>query len=632
MFIRQYFQNENGTRRAYWALVESYRTDAGPRQRIVAWLGKLDADGRLAVQHAADESAASGHRNDDRQLPLFEQTDIDDEESVSPQWVEVDAAGVRVENCRQFGGPWLALEVAKHLKLDEFLRHVIRSGREHVAWWRIALILVVARLCDPSSELYVAEQWYPKSAMPELLGVPADRVDDNRLYRTLDQLLPHKEQLEVYLKERLGELFDLEYDLLMYDITSTYFEGQANFEMAQRGYSRDQRSDCKQVCIGLVVSRCGMPLGYEVFAGNTADVTTVQHIVETMEKRYGKSDRVWVMDRGMVSEENIEFLLKENRRYIVGTPKSMLKEFEAELLKDDWNVIRDGVEVKLCTRPSKDADTSTQASGSQDAEPVAGDSKDLAEDTLAPRDTDAAPGHEATAPRQETFILCRSRDRSKTEEAITQRFEKKIKDRLVAMTARCEKQNRDPMKVEREIGRLLGQNSRAARLFDVQVKQTEDGYARIDWKKQEAVRDWATLSSGCYLLRTNVMNWSDEELWKAYIQLTEAEAAFRIHKSDLKIRPIWHQKEDRVLAHIFVCFLAYVLWKTLGQLCERAGLGNEPRRVLEELGELRLMDVVLPTRAGVDIRKRCISKPSDHQQILLDRLQLRLPKIKQTEM
>ena len=632
MFIRQYFQNENGTRRAYWALVESYRTDAGPRQRVVAWLGKLDADGRLGVQHAADENAAPHHQNDDRQLTLFEPTDIDDEESVSPRWVEVDAARVRVENCQQFGGPWLALEVVKYLKLDEFLRTVIPSGREHVAWWRSALILVVARLCDPSSELYVAEQWYPKSAMPELLGVPADRVDDNRLYRTLDQLLLYKEKLEVYIKERLGELFDLEYDLLMYDITSTYFEGQANFEMAQRGYSRDQRSDCKQVCIGLVVSRCWMPLGYEVFAGNTADVTTVRHIVETMEKRYGKSDRVWVMDRGMVSEENIEFLLKENRRYIVGTPKSMLKEFDAELLKDDWNVIRDGVEVKLCTRPSKDADTSTPASGWQDAASVDGDSKDVAEDAMDPGNHDAAPGHETAASRQETFILCRSRDRSKTEEAITQRFEKKIEDRLVAMTARCEKQNRDPMKVEREIGRLLGKNSRAARLFDVQVKQTDDGFARLDWKKQDAVSDWATLSSGCYLLRTNVTNWSDEELWKAYIQLTQAEAAFRIHKSDLKIRPVWHQKEDRVLAHIFVCFLACVLWKTLGQLCERAGLGNEPRRVIEELGELRLMDVVLPTRVGIDIRKRCISKPSDHQQILLDHLKLRLPKIKQTEM
>jgi transposase len=604
MFLRQCFRNKDGKRHAYWALVESFRTDAGPRQRVVAWLGKLDEAGRLGVEQAARD-ASSPHSKEsttasgEHQLPLFRQQD--DKESVQPQWVEINASGVRVEKCRQFGGPWLALEVIRRLQLDEFLKSVMPSGREHVSWWRSALILVVARLCRPSSELYVAEQWYPKSALPQLLGVPADRVDDNRLYRTLDQLLLHKAKLEAHLKNRMGELFALEYDLLMYDITSTYFEGQANFELAQRGYSRDQRGDCKQVCIGLVVSRCGMPLGYEVFAGNTADVTTVEHIVTTMEKRYGKSDRIWVMDRGMVSDDNIDFLREGGRRYIVGTPKSMLKKFEAELLKDDWNTIRDGLEVKLCSRPRSD-DKASDAG------------KDSVEDD------------------KETFILCRSRDRSQKEEAIVQRFERKIEARLVSIAARCEKQKRDPMKVEREIGRLLGRNTRAAKLFEVTVEQTKDGSARMQWKKVKAARDWATLSGGCYLLRSNVTDWNDEELWKAYMQLTEAEAAFCIHKSDLKIRPIWHQKEDRVLAHVFVCFLAYVLWKTLGQMCDRAGLGSEPRRVLDELGELRMIDVIMPTRSGVEIRKRCLSKPTDHQQILLDRLELRLPKINQTAM
>ena len=599
MFIRQCFRKKDGTRHAYWALVESYRTDAGPRQRVVAWLGKLDEAGRLGVEQVARNTSPS-HTDDspevcgEQQLSLFRQVDVD--ASVEPQWVEVDASRVRVENCRQFGRPWLALEVVRRLQLDEFLKSVMPPGRERVAWWRSALILVVARLCNPSSELYVSEQWYPKSALPDLLGVPVNRVDDNRLYRALDQLLPHKVKLEAHLKNRMGELFDLEYDLLMYDITSTYFEGQANFDLAQHGYSRDNRSDCKQVCIGLVVSRCGMPLGYEVFAGNTADVTTVEHIVETIENRYGKSDRIWVMDRGMVSEDNINFLRAGGRRYIVGTPKSMLKKFEAELLKDDWSTIRAGLEVKLCARPRE------------------GDN---------PSETDEG---------KELFILCRSRDRSKKEEAMVRRFEQKIEQRLVAMTDRCQKQKREPMKVEREIGRLLGQNTRAAKLFDVTVEKTKDGYARIQWKKVEAVRDWARLSAGCYLLRTNVTDWSDEELWKAYIQLTEAEAAFCIHKSDLKIRPIWHQKEDRVLAHIFVCFLAYVLWKTLGQMCQRAGLGNEPRRILEELDDLRIVDVVLPTHSGVDIRRRCLTKPTDHQQILLDHLKLRLPKINQTQM
>ncbi len=578
MFIRQCFRTKNGKRHAYWALVESYRTERGPRQRVVAWLGRMDEAGRLGIQEAAKDCPHA-----DRQQALF------DDCEPKPRWVEVNASAVRVENSRQFGGPWLALELIRKLELDEFFQRVLPTGRESVAWSLSGFILIIARLCEPSSELYAAEQWYPKTALPELLGVPDEQVNDSRLYRALDRLLPHKEALEIHLKNRLGTLFDLEYDLLLYDITSTYFEGQAaGNPLAQRGYSRDQRSDCKQVCIGLVVSRCGMPLGYEVFAGNTADVTTVEYIVTMMERRYGKSNRVWVMDRGMVSDENIEFLKQDDRRYIVGTSKGMLKKFEQELLKSDWHEVRAGVEVKLCQAPDGD---------------------------------------------DETFILCRSRDRRKKDEAILRHFEQRIEERLTKMAARCQKQKRDPMKVEREVGRLLGKNTRAAKLFEVEVEVADEGRARLKWKKVEDKRDWAELSAGCYLLRSNVNDWSDEELWKAYIQLTEAEAAFRIHKSDLSIRPIWHHKEDRVLAHILVCFLAYVLWKALGQLCERAGLGSEPRRVLTELSELRLVDVVLPTRDGTEIRKRCITRPSEHQSILLDHLGLHLPtQIKKTQM
>jgi len=597
MFIRQYFKQENGRRTAYWALVESDRTATGPRQRVVAWLGKLDEAGRLGVKHAAEDARRSTptsaiHNTQPLNKQMQFAFDDDDQSAIQPRWVEVNAGGVRVENLRQFGGPWLALHLIRTLQLDSFLEKAIPEGRESVPWDVTSLILIIARLLEPSSELYIAEQWYSKTALPDLLGVTEERVDDNRLYRGLDQLFPHKEALEVHLKNRLGELFQLEYDLLLYDVTSTYFEGAAEFPLAQRGYSRDQRSDCKQVCIGLVVSRCGMPLGYEVFAGNTADVTTVEHVVETMECRYGKSDRIWVMDRGMVSEDNIEFLREGGRRYIVGTPKSMLKKFEQEILKEDWHSIRDGLEVKIVPWPKSDDDDDATA------------------------ESDSLP---------ERFILCRSQDRSKKEEGITQRFEKKIETALTRMKARCEKQARDPMKVEREIGRMLGKNSRAAKLFDVKVTKTDKNAARIEWSKVEVARDWATLSAGCYLLRTNVADWTDEELWKAYIQLTEAESAFRIHKSDLSIRPIWHTKEERVLAHIFVCFLAYVLWKTLAQLCDKAGLGSEPRRVLSELSEIRSMDVVLPTRSGVEIRTRCVSKPTDHQQILLEKLRLKLP-------
>jgi transposase len=337
-----------------------------------------------------------------------------------------------------------------------------------------------------------------------------------------------------------------------------------------------------------------MPVGYEVFAGNTADVTTVKGIVELMEKRYGKSDRIWVMDRGMTSEDNLAFLRQENRRYIIGTPKSMLKKFELELLKEDWTTIRDGIEVKLCKMPPE---------------------------------VDFEPTDEVT----ETFILCRSRDRKEKDQAIVRRAANRIAERLASMQARCEKQNRDPLIVSREIGRLLGQNTRASHLFEVKVlkkdTQAKKGkdFALVEWQRIQPATDWHELSDGCYLLRSNVSDWSDEQLWKAYIQLTEAENAFRIHKSDLSLRPVWHQKEDRVRAHIFVCFLSYVLWKTLGQRCSKAGLGDEPRRVLAELSDIRLVDVVLPTDTGHEIRNRCVARPTEHQRILLEKLKLKLP-------
>ena len=576
MFLRPHFRTVDGKRHAYWALVESVRTERGPRQRVVAYLGDIEETERLGVQQAAEPRDTR-----DRQQSLFD-------EQKFPRYAAVDVSKVRVENCREFGGPWLAWQLVQKLGLEDFLQQSIPTGKADLEWAVMSLVLVIARLCRPSSELHIAEHFYRQTALSDILGVPEKKVNESRLYRTLDALLPHKEALEVHLKNRLGELFNLEYDLLLYDVTSTYFEGQAAANpLAQRGYSRDQRSDCKQVCIGLVVSRCGMPLGYEVFAGNTADVTTVEHIVETMQRRYGKSDRIWVMDRGMVSEENIEFLKEEGRRYILGTTKSHLKKFEQQLLEEDWHTVHEGVEVKLCESPDGD---------------------------------------------EETFILCRSADRRKKDEAIVRRFEQKIEQRLEAMAARCQKQHRHVQKVEREVGRLLGQNTRAAGLFDVEVKADAQGFAKLTWKKVTARTDWATLSAGCYLLRSNVKDWSDGDLWKAYIQLTEAEAAFRIHKSDLRIRPIWHQKEGRVLSHILVCFLAYVLWKTLAAMCQQAGLGHEPRRVLEELSQIRSIDVILPTKTGIDIRKRCITKPTDHQAILLHHLNLTLPSsLKQIE-
>jgi transposase len=574
MFIRKRTVKKRGRTYEYWELVESERTERGPRHRSVAYLGVAEPGVRIGMKLAAQGE----HWPHQKSL-------IDD---VEPEWVEVDVKRVSFERARAFGGVWLGMELLKLLGLPDLLREMMPGGMEDVPWWAMSMVLVLGRLLDPSSELRLAEHVYERSAMSDLLGIPAGKVNDDRLYRALDRLLPHKERLESHLCSRLGDLFGIEYDLILYDVTSTYFEGLAEGnEQADRGYSRDHRPDCKQVCIGLVVSRCGMPLGYEVFDGNLNDVKTVRQIVETIESRYGRADRIWVMDRGMVSKENVEFLREGGRRYILGTPKSDLKKFEKDLLSENWTKIREGLDVKLC--PSPDG--------------------------------------------VETFVLCRSDQRREKERAMHDRFEKRIEEGLAKIEATCRRQAQKPATVAKRIGRLLERNSRAGGLFAVDVETDERGAARLAWSKKDEWRDWARLSEGCYLLRSNVSDWSAEDLWNAYIQLTEAESAFRINKSDLSIRPIWHQKKERVQAHILVCFLAFVLWKTLSRLCAKSGLGDEPRRVLDELAQIQMGDVVLPTRDGRELRRRCVAKPTKHQAILLQYLGLRLPtQLKMTEM
>lgn len=533
----------------------------------MAYLGDIEEAACLGVKQAATGRAGSW------QARLF------DEEG-EPEWVEVDTKRIRVERVRDFGGCWLGLQALEKLRLVDFLDSLMPQGREDVPWSMVALTLVLMRICEPSSELRVAEHLYERSPLGDLLGIPQDKVNDDRLYRALDNLLPHKVELEKYLKGKLGELFDLEYDLLLYDVTSTYFEGEgASNGQARRGYSRDHRPDCNQVCIGLVVSREGMPLGYEVFDGNRADVTTVEEMVEKIEAQYGSAGRIWVMDRGMVSEANLEYLRAGGRRYIVGTPKSQLRRFERELLTGDWQKVREGLEVRLCPSPEG----------------------------------------------EETFILCRSAARAVKEKGIHERFERRIEKGLAKLAESCRKKRQKVGVLERRVGRLLEGNSRAAGLFKVEVMEGEGGGAAVVWEKVEGWRRWAELTEGCYLLRSNIGHWDAKDLWQAYIQLTEAEEAFRIQKTDLRIRPIWHQREERLKAHILVCFLAYVLWKMIGQMCKRAGLGDEPRRVFDEIAQIKVVDVVLPTKQASVIRKRCIAQPTRAQAVLLQRLQLHLP-------
>jgi transposase len=579
MFLKRIRVPQNGKRHTYWALVKSVRTARGPRHRIVTYLGEL-RPGQQAdwaqVARMVDHRPESG-------LPLFDPPGSP--ESV-PEKIEVRVRGARVERTRDFGSVYLGLTLWRALKLDELLERTIPRHHEGVPWSIMAAVLTLARFCEPSSELHIADTWYERTALDDLLGVPDHKVNKDRLYRAHDHLLKQKNTIEKHLKERFTTLFDAQYDLLLYDVTSTYFEGEAQANpQAQRGHSRDQRPDCKQVCIGLVVTREGLPVGYEVFEGNRHDSKTLQEIVAAMEARHGKARRIWVLDRGMVSEENLQFLRDQGGQYIVGTPKASLRSFGQSLLEQDWTQVENGVEVKLRPGPGGD----------------------------------------------ETFILCRSAARREKEKAMHGRFERRIEEALARLAGRLDRARQKPNRsqVERQIGRILGRNSRAAGLFEVQVAERErhgvKGFLKVTWTKRENWRQWAVLSEGCYLLRTNLVGWGPEELWKTYIQLTQAESAFRTHKTELDLRPIWHHLEDRVQAHILFSFLAHALWKTLEQWMARCGLGHGPRPVIEEFDRIKTNDVILPTSAGREIRLCCVTTPDESQRILLARLGMKIP-------
>jgi transposase len=578
VYLRHTRRRKDGKTHVYWQLVRSVRRGRTVVQQTVAQLGELDGEGRARAEALARSIA--GREWEDLQGQLFERR-VDPSGSVA---VKLDR--VRLERSRSFGAVWLGWFLWRALKLDDLLGELLAPSRETVSWSEVIALLVIGRLCEPSSELHVAERWYRTTALEDLLGVAVEDIYDERLYRALDRLLPHKEAIEKHLVKRLGELFELDYDLLLYDVTSTYFEGIADPSIARRGYSRDHRPDCMQVNIALVVSREGMPLGYEIFAGNTADVSTVQKVVEGMENKFGKVNRVWVMDRGMVSAENIAWLNSTGRRYVIGTPRSELSRFAKQIAeKSDWRQIREDIEVKICGGPD----------GS------------------------------------ETFLLCRSLSRSEKEKAMHERFSQRIEEGLQSLGRRIEKSKTalDRGGLERQIGRLLERNSRAAARYSISLTEDQATPAgvKLMWSTRSEWEDWAKLSEGTYILRSNIHHWSDQELWKTYIQLSEAEAAFRIHKSDLCLRPIWHHKQDRIKAHILICFLAYVLWKTLQQWQSRAGLGDAPRTILGELSRIHSADIVLPLADGSkrELRLRCVVRPDREQQLLLQRLGLTLP-------
>jgi transposase len=574
MFLRQHHRSKDGKEHGYWSLVETVRTPDGPRQRTICYLGELNDSAQARWQKTIE---AFNEQGESTQLKLFpNDAELPDDPSVARVLVKK----VRVERPRRFGDCYLGLELWKRLGLQEFFAQHLDQEIADVPWSRVAAVLAINRLCAPGSELAIERHWYPSTALDDLLHIAKGKINDTRLYRCLDRLLPLKTKLEQHLKQRFGELFQAEFDVLLYDLTSTYVEGAAEQNpMMRRGYSRDHRPDCEQLVLALIVNQDGFPFSYELFDGNRADVSTVEAVLRTVERKHGKARRVWIFDRGVVSEENLVAIRKRGGQYLVGTARSKLKQFEQELLKDDFEKIRPEVEVKQIRIPGG----------------------------------------------EETYILCRTAGRKEKEKAIRNRFVAKIEKALAGLEKRiAEGKLRDRFKMERNLGRIQASHPQVADLYEMAVKDSKEGL-RLVWRQKPEQQQWLEAREGAYLLRTNLTVNGAADLWKKYMQLTEVEAAFRTLKSELAIRPLFHQLEKRVKAHVLVAFLGYALQVTLKHLLKRSSSEYSPVQALQRLSELYSVDIVLPTVEGREIWLRRITKREEDQERLISQLRLELP-------
>lgn len=575
MFLRTHERIKDGKEHQYWSLVETVRTPDGPRQRTLCYLGELNDSAQARWLKTIEVFNEQGER---QQLKLFP-SDVPAPED-DPNVARVLLNKVRLERTRQFGNCFLGWELWKRLGLDCFWEGLLDNDSSAVPWSRVAAVLAINRLCAPGSELAVEERWYPATGLDDLLGIAEGKINDTRLYRCLDRLLPQKSKLEQHLKERYGQLFQAQFDVLLYDLTSTYIEGAGEKNPAlRRGYSRDHRPDCKQVVIALIVNTEGFPLSYEVFDGNRAEVTTLETVLRSLERKYGHARRVWVFDRGVVSEENLAALRRRQAQYLVGTPRSKLKQFERELLEGPWERVRPEVEVQWVRIPGG----------------------------------------------EETYILCRTTGRREKEKAMHSRFSARIEQALGKLEKRIATGGlKDRHKMERQLGRIQAGHPQVADLYAMKLIE-DPGRLRLRWKAIEDRRAWQQAREGAYLLRSNVPAESAAELWTKYIQLTEAEAAFRALKSELAIRPLFHQLERRVKAHILVAFLGYALWVTLKHLLRGKNVELSPSKALALLSTVQSADIVLPTTDGREIRLRRVTKPGPEQKTLLDRVGIALP-------
>lgn len=570
MFLKAHRVRKHGKVHQYYSLCESVRVNRRRvTQRRVLHLGELNTNQIESWQRSIDIVQEDGRR---RQMRLFADSgSVPREEDV----VEVILSSLSLRNARRFGDCWLGCRLWEELGLGDFWRRMLCGYRGAIRWEKVIELLAVNRLIAPRSELFIHEKWYPQTAMGFLLGVDARVADEDRLYRALDRMLPFKEELQKHLTERWQNLFGIKIEVLLYDLTSTYFEGQAAaIPKAQRGYSRDHRGDCKQVLLALIVTPGGFPLSYEIFPGNRNDVTTLEHALSSIEEKYGSAERVWVFDRGIVSETNLKVLSERGAKYLVGTPRSALKTREAKLLHGEWNTISEEVTVQL-----------------------------LPEDG-------------------ETYVLARSTARAQKESAMRIRELKGLMRGLIKLRKALRTGTiTDEKMLAHRLGRLHERYPRVWRHVEI-----SSNVLSLAWRwDREALRR-ATLRDGAYLLRTNLTDTDPQKLWQQYIQLTEVEAAFRALKSELAIRPIWHRVERRVEAHIMVAFLGYCLWVSLKQKLRRQAPSLTSWQCLSLLSQIQLIEVWFKLRDGRSICLERITQPTQPQAVILDQLALTLPR------
>jgi transposase len=596
MFLRPHKRIKDGKEHIYYSLVESERTPDGPRQRTVAYLGELNHDQERRWQRTV---VFYNRQGDAQQLRLFPE---DDDVTLpdDPDIVRVRLKQVGWTNARRFGDVWLAWHLWRLLHLDEIVQRHVPPNKHTCRPADMVAIEVINRLCGPCSEFALAEHWYAATALEDLLGVADAEVTKDRLYRTLDSLREAQEAIENDLQKHLKSLFDLDYDLLLYDLTSTYFEGLAeDNKLAARGYSRDHRSDCKQVVVALVVTRDGFPLAHFTLAGNTKDLATVEQVVTAVEKRFGRVQRVWVMDRGMISVATLRFLRRSGRQYLLAMKRSALKKFAQQLqTASGWQRLAEHEDVEV--KPARRG--------------------------------------------RQHYLLARSKPRRHKERAIRRRQRHGLRKGLRKLQARVAKgklKNRD--KIVASVGRLHERYPKVRRFVTIAV--AKKGKPLVTWTWDLERYRAALAADGAYVLQSNRGGWTPQEFWETYMQLAVAEKAFRVLKSELRLRPVWHQYSGRVQAHVFVCVLAYALWKTLDQLAKQAGLLTlihkpaercygqaipkprpmTPEVILRELSRIQIGDIILETTDGRQLLLRRVARPNAEQQRILAGLKLELP-------